>query len=293
VVATQIQAHTANITTQVHSAVVATMQEAQGTIIEQLQSHFAPATQRVDGHDLAIGDSQRRQFNMEDAQREMRADTSRINNRLALAEEDRSSVDTARLADFDRDPYPTIFTVNAPDDVGPAEVRGAVAPWLTDAKIETDGTVVHARGPSRRFILEVKGGTTGVSKAIALAKALRFTSGDWRRFSATHLSGASGPLHMGPDKAPKQIRREQQSKRLAAIAQEHMPNKRWWATRARGLVHIKGQPLVEVAVRGGNEASRLAWNQAVVAQHSVDVASITAAFNRACTTLDTSSWSWS
>eukprot|EP00959_Pyramimonas_sp_CCMP1952_P177933 3719089-Pyramimonas_sp.AAC.1 len=71
VVASQLQAHTANITAQVQNAVATTMQHAQGTIISQLQAHFAPTMQRVDGHDLAIGDIQRKQFSMEDAQKEM------------------------------------------------------------------------------------------------------------------------------------------------------------------------------------------------------------------------------
>eukprot|EP00959_Pyramimonas_sp_CCMP1952_P375472 7864172-Pyramimonas_sp.AAC.1 len=77
--------------------------------------------QRVDGRDLAIGDLQRKQLAMEDAQKEMRADIKRINNRLALSEEEHSVVDIARLPGFDRDPYPTIFTINAPDDVAPDE----------------------------------------------------------------------------------------------------------------------------------------------------------------------------
>eukprot|EP00959_Pyramimonas_sp_CCMP1952_P340024 7121229-Pyramimonas_sp.AAC.1 len=72
-----------------------------------------------------------------------------------------------------------------------------------------------------------------------------------------------------------------------------MPDYRWWAVRARGLVHIEGQPLVEVVVRGANEPCRLAWDQAVVAQYNVDVATISAAFHRAFVTVDTSSWSWS
>eukprot|EP00959_Pyramimonas_sp_CCMP1952_P155248 3248278-Pyramimonas_sp.AAC.1 len=46
VVASQLQAHTANITAQVQNAVATTMQHAQGTIISQLQAHFAPTMQR-------------------------------------------------------------------------------------------------------------------------------------------------------------------------------------------------------------------------------------------------------
>ncbi|CAK0838247.1 unnamed protein product, partial [Prorocentrum cordatum] len=145
VVATQLQAHTANITAQVQNAVAATTQQAQGTIILQLHAHFAPTMQRVEGHELAIGDIQRKQNGIEDTQKALREDIKRINHRLALSEESHASVDIARLAEFDRDPHPTIFTINAPDDVPPSEVRGAIGSWISDANLDVEGTVLHGR----------------------------------------------------------------------------------------------------------------------------------------------------
>ncbi|CAK0900091.1 unnamed protein product, partial [Prorocentrum cordatum] len=81
--------------------------------------------------------------------------------------------------------------------------------------------------------------------------------------------------------APKQIRREQQSKRLAAICAEKVPNLTWSAIRPRGLVQADGQPVVEVGVRGATEPSRLLWNQVVVAQLNIDREAIDSAFLRA------------
>ncbi|CAK0797624.1 unnamed protein product [Prorocentrum cordatum] len=90
--------------------------------------------------------------------------------------------------------------------------------------------------------------------------------------------------------APKQIRREQQSKRLAAICAEKVPNLTWSAIRPRGLVQADGQPVVEVGVRGATEPSRLLWNQVVVAQLNIDREAIDSAFLRAYAGYDTSTW---
>eukprot|EP00959_Pyramimonas_sp_CCMP1952_P413712 8668590-Pyramimonas_sp.AAC.1 len=96
--------------------------------------------QRVEGHELAIGDIQRKRNGMEDNQRALREDIKRINHRLALSGESHSSVDIARLAEFDRDPHPTIFTINAPDGAPPYEVRGAIEPWISDANLAAEDT---------------------------------------------------------------------------------------------------------------------------------------------------------
>eukprot|EP00959_Pyramimonas_sp_CCMP1952_P011145 233304-Pyramimonas_sp.AAC.1 len=82
------------------------MVAAQGTIVSQLQQHFEPTVRRVDGHDGDIRALQQQQQRLDDETRELRASINRLNERLALGEQQASAIDLSRLADFDRDAHP-------------------------------------------------------------------------------------------------------------------------------------------------------------------------------------------
>eukprot|EP00959_Pyramimonas_sp_CCMP1952_P037830 791902-Pyramimonas_sp.AAC.1 len=52
---------------------------------------------------------------------------------------------------------------------------------------------------------------------MALARALRLPGGGWRAFAVVTPDGRRATLHVGADKAPRQIRREMHTKRLLNI----------------------------------------------------------------------------
>ncbi|CAK0866729.1 unnamed protein product, partial [Prorocentrum cordatum] len=99
---------------------------------------------RVDQHSHTIADIQRRQNDQEREQDRIRDTVARMERTIALVEAQASAFDTAKLAQWERQAEPTLFTIGAPSAIAPLEVRRAVQAWVTESgltmdQIELDG----------------------------------------------------------------------------------------------------------------------------------------------------------
>eukprot|EP00959_Pyramimonas_sp_CCMP1952_P031959 670796-Pyramimonas_sp.AAC.1 len=93
------------------------------------------------------------------------------------------------------------------------------------------------------------------------------------------------------DKSPKQVRREIQTKAMAAALREQKPNLRSRHDRQRGAVFVDGSPCVQVQV--GNErddSTRLLWNYSVLQKHGINTDELAAAFNNKFHTEERVQW---
>eukprot|EP00959_Pyramimonas_sp_CCMP1952_P413450 8663576-Pyramimonas_sp.AAC.1 len=81
---------------------------------------------------------------------------------------------------------------------------------------------VHIAGtdvPAKKCALFLLGKEAGVLRALALTRALRDESGQYRKFSATALEGCETIIYIGADRNPRQIRKEVHTKKLMQILQ--------------------------------------------------------------------------
>eukprot|EP00959_Pyramimonas_sp_CCMP1952_P235553 4922739-Pyramimonas_sp.AAC.1 len=90
---------------------------------------------------------------------------------IALAEAQASAFDTAKLAQWERQAEPTLFTIGAPSAIAPLEVRRAVQAWVTESGLTMDQIELDGQVPSRKFFLRTIGGDeVARPRALALAQ---------------------------------------------------------------------------------------------------------------------------
>eukprot|EP00959_Pyramimonas_sp_CCMP1952_P427550 8954436-Pyramimonas_sp.AAC.1 len=96
-----------------------------------------------------------------------------------------------------------------------------------------------ARPQSRRFIIQFKGDINSATRrAQAARRALKDITGAWKQFSVNTIEGGESRVFVGMDTTPKQVRREIQTKAMAAAVRELFPSLRTRHDRQRGVVFL-------------------------------------------------------
>ncbi|CAK0838178.1 unnamed protein product, partial [Prorocentrum cordatum] len=271
-----------------HTALQGVRQEMEGT----LQKLMAPSERRLDYMETDLRKFQKEQQRQEREQKDIRNELERMQKVLNVAEAQLPAIDAAKLAEWDREPSPCVFTAGSATSVTASEVKRSIAEWVADANLDMSEIHFHGEAaPNRRHIFEVRAGAGSQAKAIQLAAALRLRGGRWRRFQCIDTQGATNPLFVGPDKSAKQIRKEVQTKRMQTLLENAHPGHTWKCIRAKGIVTIDSVPLVELIPQGPSEPTRLLWNPQA-ASYNIDVDAIAKQFNDLFRSfeVDTSNW---
>ncbi|CAK0839657.1 unnamed protein product, partial [Prorocentrum cordatum] len=93
-----------------------------------------------------------------DEQRRMRAQIDDIEKMLAMAAKEVPIIDFQALEAWARLPDARIFSVGAPELVGPAQVRAGIHDWLTAAGLDNNMVRLDSSVPRKRFNIVVEGG---------------------------------------------------------------------------------------------------------------------------------------
>ncbi|CAK0845105.1 unnamed protein product [Prorocentrum cordatum] len=154
-----------------------TLKKAQDDFQSSMRLCFQQVRQvntRIDQQSHTVADIQKRQVAQEKEQDRIRDTVARLERTIALAETTASSFDTARLANWERQAEPTLFTVGAPSAIAPQEIRRAIHSWVTESGLTMDQVELDGQVPSRKFFTRTTGVTTEGLLAAALAAIFVF-----------------------------------------------------------------------------------------------------------------------
>ncbi|CAK0844501.1 unnamed protein product, partial [Prorocentrum cordatum] len=231
---------------------------------------------------------------LEAEQAAMRKQIGDINKALALAEKELPIMDFQELEAWSRQPNPRIFSIGAPQLVGPAQALQGLEEWIRAAGLTNDMVRIDPAVPSKRFNVLVQGGDgVALPRAQALARQLRDPAGrnGWRSFSAQSVGGGAVPLYLSPDKSPQQVRMEIQSRKLSALLSEALPDQSFSAQRARGIVTSQGVKVAKLEMGESRYTDAIIrWNPDMVARLHIDRESINTQFKKAFSTEDNTEW---
>ncbi|CAK0878916.1 unnamed protein product, partial [Prorocentrum cordatum] len=227
---------------------------------------------------------------LEAEQAAMRKQIGDINKALALAEKELPITDFQELEAWSRQPNPRIFSVGAPQLVGPAQALQGLEEWIRAAGLTNDMVRIDPAVPAKRSNVLVQGGDgVALPRAQALARHLRDPAGrnGWRSFSAQSVGGGVVPLYLSPDKSPQQVRMEIQSRKLSVLLAEALPDQSFSAQRARGIVTSQGVKVAKLEMgESRNTDTIIRWNPDMVARLHIDRESINTQFKKAFSTED-------
>ncbi|CAK0879237.1 unnamed protein product, partial [Prorocentrum cordatum] len=244
-----------------------------------VEDKLAPQAARLEEHATEIAQIKEKNANLEKEQAGLQAAVKELQTTLAVAEAQVAApLGPARLADWNRTADPALFVLSCQAPAAPGEVKSAISQWLQAAKVTEDQVTLLGDLPSKRFHLHCPGGAAGVARAGALQAALKLPGGQWRRFDVLSVNGQRVTMYTNADKSAKDIRKEVQTKKLLGLIRAAVPSKDCWARRPKGLVYVDSVPIVEVQVRGPDEASRLAWDGSATARLGIDKQAITNQF---------------
>ncbi|CAK0800594.1 unnamed protein product, partial [Prorocentrum cordatum] len=225
---------------------------------------------------------------LEAEQAAMRKQIGDIRKALALAEKELPITDFQELEAWSRQPNPRIFSVGAPQLVGPAQALQGLEEWIRAAGLTNDMVRIDPAVPAKRFNVMVQGGDgVALPRAQALARHLRDPAGrnGWRSFSAQSVGGGVVPLYLSPDKSPQQVRMEIQSRKLSVLLAEALPDQSFSAQRARGIVTSQGVKVAKLEMGDSrNTDTIIRWNPDMVARLHIDRESINTQFKKAFST---------
>ncbi|CAK0799796.1 unnamed protein product [Prorocentrum cordatum] len=172
-----------------------------------------------------------------------------------------------RLADWDRPADPQLFVISCHRPCTPAAVFLGLAPWLEAAKVKPEQVTINEKEPSKRCYMYVPGAADGRARAFQLAAHLKCDSGRWPELAIRTVEGTDEKLYVNPDKNPRSIIQEVQTKKLLALCRETMPGD-WWMQRTAGVAHAGTTP------RGPDLPSKLFWSPATRNDLKLDAANL-------------------
>ncbi|CAK0820764.1 unnamed protein product, partial [Prorocentrum cordatum] len=217
--------------------------------------------------------------------RRMRAHIDDIEKTLAMAEKEIPIIDFQALEAWSRLPDARVFSVGAPELVGPVQVRAGISDWLTAAGLDNSMVRLDSSVPSTRFNIVVEGGLdVAIPRAQALARHLRNPAAPnrWRSFQCQTVGGGSVPLYVSPDKSPQQVRMEIQTSLPVSILSEGVPGQAFSAQRARGIIASQGVKLAKLEMGDRREAdTTIRWNMDMVSRLAIDRDAIVERFKKA------------
>ena len=180
---------------------------------------------------------------------------------IALAEAQAPITDLTRLAERDRMPDSTLFSIGCQRLTAPDLLLNDLQEWIAAANLQSDHVELHGDEHSRHFILQFKGDrAVAIPRALALSRALRDAAGKWKRFSSTGTTGQYADIYVTPDKSAKQVRTEIQCKKLQQLLQHRYSDKQWRAIRTKGEIHCNAMPVIRLGIRGQADPAILEWN---------------------------------
>ena len=188
-----------------------------------------------------------------------------LRDTIALAEAQTPITDLNRLAEWDRQPDPALFSIGAKRLISPEVLLNDLQEWIHAANLQSDHVELIGDEPARRVIIKVKGDpAVAIPRAMALSRALRDPSGRWKRFTSSDTQGQPVDIYISSDKSPKQIRTEVQTKKLLDLIQQRHPRLRWRAFRNKGEIHCDNVPGIKIIVRGQNDPSSIQWSEQAI-----------------------------
>ncbi|CAK0824240.1 unnamed protein product, partial [Prorocentrum cordatum] len=220
-----------------------------------------------------------------DEQRRIRAQIDDIEKTLANAEKEIPIIDFQALEAWSRLLDARIFSVGAPELVGPAQVRAGISDWLTAAGLDNSMVRLDSSVPSQRFNVVVEGVLDiAIPRAHALARHVRNPAAPngWRSFQCQAVGGGTVPLYVVPDQSPQQVRMNIQTRRLANILSESVPGQAFCAQRARGTIASQGVRLAKLEMGDRRETdTTIRWNMDMVSRLAIDRGAIAEQFKKA------------
>ncbi|CAK0907827.1 unnamed protein product, partial [Prorocentrum cordatum] len=222
-----------------------------------------------------------------DEQRRLRQEVDRLTELVGMAEQQAGLVDIGRLAEWEREVDPTLFSISCPRHAAPDNVRRALASWIAAAQLTPEMVELYGNIPARRFWLRTRGGPpVALPRALALGKALR-TGTEWRTFETTDVDNAPVRLYVNPDKTAPTIRKDIHTRKMQLALQKVAPGHTWRAVRARGEVHSAGTPVVRLGIRGQDEDTIVQWNHSAADHLRLDKPAVLREFRASTVTADT------
>ena len=149
------------------------------------------------------------------------------------------------------------------------------------ANIENDKYKITGDDLDNRFILRFSGAAGLAATRVNLArKTLRDESGKWLELSVETPSGSKTRAFINPDKNPKMVKTERDTKRLGGILKDSYPNIKWHLNTYDGEISKVWTPMVKVEAQPGDTESILRWNLAALAETDIDKREIVGKFSQ-------------
>ncbi|CAK0886579.1 unnamed protein product, partial [Prorocentrum cordatum] len=254
-----LQNQMADVTKTLQNTVANSFQD----ITKELERQLAPHVQKIEEHTQDLAKIKASSAHLEQSNKQMADQIRELQTTLAHVDSlGRSDApDMLRLADWDRPADPQLFVANCHKPCAPAAILDSLSQWLEAAKTTKAQITINEKEPSKRFHIHVPGAADGRARALHLTKHLRCESGRWRDFSVRTVEGNDEKLYINPDKNPRAIRQEVQTKKLLSICKETLPGD-WWMQRSAGIIHFGTTPIAEVKPQRPDEPPQLSWSPA-------------------------------
>jgi len=175
----------------------------------------------------------------------------------------------------------TILKLETKEMATKIEVQKLVDALFKTANIENDKYKITGDELDNRFILRFSGAAGLAATRVNLArKTLRDESGKWLELSVETPSGSKTRAFINPDKNPKMVKTERDTKRLGGILKDSYPNIKWHLNTYDGEISKVWTPMVKVEAQPGDTESILRWNLAALAETDIDKREVVGKFSQ-------------
>ena len=251
-------------------------QHVSHTFDSMLKAYDGVITSRISKTESDVSGINLRCEALEARHKEIQAQLSTLQEKLVVSSS--TPQESGDLSLFDRKPEQHVLHIGIAGLASKASVLAVCSALVAESDIP--GDAFDLRGPAlgRSFNLAFHGdGGLGCRRARKVMTAMRNSSGEWRQFSVLSPSGAHLALFIGFDKSSKQIRLEQEVKKLYKAVKSVHPQLSVDMMRRDGVVCVDWIQLAKVQVDSPT-ASVVLWNTSAVVQFNIDKAKVTEAW---------------
>lgn len=197
-----------------------------------------------------------------------------LESRLAMAEKQEfSQADDS----FDRPPNPTVLKINAKVNISKDAFEASLSNIVEKARLPVECFRVQGPPVSRYFTVQFTGAPNlAKERASQVLKSLRHDDGTWERVLVKDPQDQLVQVFLGPDKAPKQIRVEVLSKKLANIL-ESQGFSEVHVNRRQGQICVSWRPVAMVEVES-RDSTDILWDTEYAGQLGIDRARVNKSF---------------
>jgi hypothetical protein len=241
-----------------------TVTENFSTLIRSVDSANQKRFGGIDSELLAL---RQRMDDSDNANKAMRSQLGEMSKALAVAEQPQPTKKDIAADDWDKEPDHSILRINFGQGKHATKVsiERAIKPWLEESNLKAGQWELLGPASSQSFSLKFVG-TQGLGgrRARSAFTNLKGDDGQYRRMVAQDLSDQEVPMYIDENKNRKQRKGETDTRRMAKILRDALPNRTVAANKKDFQVKVDHIPIVKFEPVSGSD-SIVRWNNKCLA----------------------------